>query len=180
MVGGIIIVLLPAMWIVDGALNHRSTARLGVPGPRVNLPKRERYSGGSAESLSASPGIVVHNFVWRLATFCGGSKCYSMLPGPCMARGAVTVGGSSAVSICLNFCEWLVTFLELRQILALGLSLVTFSRSAWHLISYVHILNFLHPPLDAAQDGVLLHGTSVLPEAKRALSVLEGDNPLHR
>jgi len=29
-------------------------------------------------------------------------------------------------------------------------------------------------------DGVLLHGTSVLPEAKRALSVLEGDNPLRR
>ncbi|KAH9963811.1 HAD-like domain-containing protein [Russula dissimulans] len=29
-------------------------------------------------------------------------------------------------------------------------------------------------------DGVLLHGTNVLPEAKRALSVLEGDNPLNR
>jgi hypothetical protein len=32
----------------------------------------------------------------------------------------------------------------------------------------------------AAQDGVLLHGASVLPEAKRALSILEGDNPLNR
>ncbi|KAF8499592.1 HAD-like domain-containing protein [Russula emetica] len=28
-------------------------------------------------------------------------------------------------------------------------------------------------------DGVLLHGASVLPEAKRALSILEGDNPLN-
>jgi hypothetical protein len=33
---------------------------------------------------------------------------------------------------------------------------------------------------DAAQDGVLLHGANVLPEAKRALSILEGDNPLNR
>ncbi|KAI9510922.1 HAD-like domain-containing protein, partial [Russula earlei] len=29
-------------------------------------------------------------------------------------------------------------------------------------------------------DGVLLHGTRVLPEAIRALSILEGDNPLNR
>ncbi|KAI0256428.1 HAD-like domain-containing protein, partial [Lactifluus subvellereus] len=29
-------------------------------------------------------------------------------------------------------------------------------------------------------DGVLLHGTNVLPEAKRAVSILEGNNPLNR
>ncbi|KAF8482499.1 HAD hydrolase [Russula ochroleuca] len=38
------------------------------------------------------------------------------------------------------------------------------------------------PPIGFAFDidGVLLHGASVLPEARRALSILEGDNPLNR
>jgi hypothetical protein len=35
-------------------------------------------------------------------------------------------------------------------------------------------------PHEAVQDGVLLHGTTVLPEARRALSILEGNNPLNR
>jgi hypothetical protein len=31
--------------------------------------------------------------------------------------------------------------------------------------------------IDGAQDGVLLRGNQVIPEARRALAILEGDNP---
>jgi hypothetical protein len=99
-----------------------------------------------------------------------------------VARGVATVGGSSLVSKYLNyFCaiELLVSLLVgLRQTVAPILA--TSSRLGLRLISYVHRRRYFYVSHDAAQDGVLLHGTTVLPEARRALSILEGDNPLRR
>ncbi|KAH9979083.1 hypothetical protein BGW80DRAFT_714935 [Lactifluus volemus] len=55
----------------------------------------------------------------------------------------------------------------------------------WRFLSYTSIIqansnHILSLGFAFDIDGVLLHGMRVLPEAKRALSILEGNNPFNR
>ena len=64
---------------------------------------------------------------------------------------------------------------------SLRLTLAVFSHLVLRLISFVDPVSvYCSSSHDVAQDGVLLHGANVLPEAKRALSILEGENPFNR
>jgi len=100
-----------------------------------------------------------------------------------VARGAATVGGSLAVSEHSNGFSAIQTWFRCRTTTDTGTR-----ANPSQLLSLGFAFDIVRTPFgipcdvphDAAQDGVLLHGTTVLPEARRALSILEGDNPLSR
>lgn len=74
-----------------------------MTGPRADCAKKGKGRGESAEVVIRYTGLVVHNSVWRLVASRVGSECYLRLLGPCVARGAATVGGSSVVSTYLVY-----------------------------------------------------------------------------